>query len=970
MRTQLDIQRTVEAIQSALAADGATPISALERIAEDYATACSELNQRLRECHDLLRRGLRSEALQQAEIEPNLLDMAVALDFPERAQWCEWLKHSARAVPPELRIDAAAEINAAYAQQEPLAGLLARHRLAALGRSPLPERIGILRRIAQADPDNPVWQDDLRTYEKGRHKQLQSEAETAARKKDVATLDRLEAELRDSDWLVPPESALVQRTVAAATRLRQANAREELKKLEQELTAAFSAFDVERGRALRGRWQACAAIAELAPDDPIAVLAAPALEWLAAQDQQEQAQAGYSRAVAQLELALDEGAARDDLERRYQDLLRFERGAPELLELRYRQRVGSLDLAASRRNKLWLTGIAAGVLAVAGLSGFWINRQLADAQVAETQTVLKKLIDDSKLNESQKYLDELTGDREWLKQRPEIVELEARLSGLEEKERQRVAAFKMALDGAKAAGLDRPDKKLLDEARSLARGPQEKAETLQWERKVAERQQELQDQRNQAYMKRVEALQQRLRQYEAKKAGAGEDALAAIDRLADDAKALEHESAGVDRALTAGVSALRKKLWTMHDAEQSRLDRQRSLREITRVVGNRRRFREHLAAYAKEYPDTKRTYDFLKVLAKEPANWEQLDQWDALVARFASGDSTQITPKAAAEQTAKAKTLLSVFAAAPEAARVKQHVDFLEPIARRVAGGVRIDAALKDLFQLPTVANLTMVEDNLGMKFYTNEKPKPQNKVVTFNYLSDLKLKTRPTLVKEADLARDGIAPAPQSVAAELVLDELAKLDDAHWEAAFCRMLLDVEGQARMDPVLKVQLLQQVLKVARQGSLVLEHGFAKTAELLDGAKLDGTINWLDPTDANAEKARRQAEEVLKRLPDLHVARDAAAQEFVRLRQPWPTEPHRWVGWLRQAEDGRWRISTEPLPDDITGELLVVSPAEEGPAVKFEHLGSIKAGQPELVEADDAFVEGRPVYAVAPTPEGN
>ncbi|HVX64363.1 MAG TPA: hypothetical protein VHC19_27315, partial [Pirellulales bacterium] len=581
-----------------------------------------------------------------------------------------------------------------------------------------------------------------------------------------------------------------------------------------------------------------------------------------------------------------------------------------------------------------------------------------------------KLIDDLKLNESQKYLDELTDDRAWLRQRPEIVELAARLNGLEEKERQRVAAFEMALDGAKAAGLDRPDKKLLDEARSLARGDQEKAETLQWERKVAERQQELQDERNQAFMKRVEALQQRLRQYQAKQTDADEDSLAAINRLADDAKALEHASEGVDRTLIDGVSALRKKLWTMHDAVQARLDRQRSLREITRVVGNRRRFREHLAKYAKEYPDTKRTYDFLKVLAKEPSSWEQLDQWDAMVARFAAGDSTQITPKAAEEQTAEAKALLPVFAAAPEAARVKQRLDFLAPIAGRVAGGVRIDAALKDVFQLPTVANLTMVENDLGMKFYTNEKPKVQDKAVTFNYLSDLKLTTRPMLVKESELARDGIGPAPQSVAAGSVLDELSKLDDAHWEAAFCRMLLDVERQARMDPVLKVQLLQQVLKVARQGSLVLEHGFAKTAELLDGAKLDGTINWLDPIDANARKARRQAEELLKRLPDLRVARDAAAQEFVRLRQSWPTEPRRWIGWLSQAEDGRWQISTEPLPDDITGELLFVQPAEEGVAVKFERIGNIEAGQPKLVAADDAFVEGRPVYVVAPTPEGN
>ncbi len=961
MRTRFDFQRTVEEIQNALAAEGATPITALSEFAEDYAAACREINERLRESHDLLRKGLRSEAIQRAEVEPNLLEMAVVLDFPERAQWCEWLKHSGRPLPPELRIDAAAEINAAYAQEQPLAVLLGRHRLAALARAPLAERIGILRMIAEADANNPVWQEDLRTYEKHRHKQLQSEAEAAAKRNDIAVLERLEAELRYASWTVPPSGALVQWTMAATARLRLASAREELKTLEAGLTTAFADFDVGRGRSLRGRWQACAAIAELGPDDPLAQLAAPALEWLAEQDRQEESQASYDRAVAELERALDEGVGLEDLKRRCHELDRHERGTPELLERRCRERIASLELTASRRNKLWLTGIAGSVLVVAALAWFWMNRQLAEAQVAETSAVLARLIDDSNLTESRKYVEALTAERKWLRERAEVVEQEARLSGLETKERERTAAFRAAIEGAASAGLDRPDKTSLVEARRLARGPHEETEILDLERKVAARQRELQDQRNQAYLKRVEELRAKIRTHETDSPQAGEEALTDLRQLSEQAKELEHASSGVDRALIDGVTALRKRLSVLHDAEESRQDRERRLRDITAAVGNRRRYRERLAEYAKEFPDTKRSYDFLKVLEKEPASWEQLERWDAFVERFASADSALISPTEATARIAEATALLPAFAAATDATDFKQRIDFLTAIGRRVSQGERIDAPLKDIFQLQTVADLTMIEDKGGRKFYSVEKPELKNKHVAFKYLRDFKLTTGSTLINEEELAPDGIVAAPQSVAATRVLDELARLDDAHWEAAFCRMLIDVESQARMDPILKVQLLQQLLTVARQGSLVLEHAFARHAELIDGANLDGTVNWLDPADPEAARTRRQAEALLARLPNLAPARDAAAKEFAQLRKPWSSEPHRWIGWLRQSDDGQWHISTAPLNEKISGELFMIHPAEQGPVIQFARIGQISAGQPKLIEDVAAFVEGRPVY---------
>ncbi|HUY34072.1 MAG TPA: hypothetical protein VMV69_15090 [Pirellulales bacterium] len=966
MTTQLDHQRTVEAIQNAVT-EVSLPLDLLLAVIADYQTACEEANERLRECQDLLRRGLRGEAIQRCDAAPNLLELVAVLDFPERLLWCDALRQAGRTVPAELRIDAAAELNAAYAQEQPLGAMMGRHRLLALARAPLPQRIAQLRKIARADPANAVWNDDLVTFEKRRHQQLQGEAEAALRAGDLDQIDRLERELCEAEWLQPPRAALVQWTVDAANKLRAQRAQNELATIEPELTAAFSDFDVERGRALRSRWQACATLADLADDDALAALTAPALEWLAEQDQRERAEADYARALAELERALDDSAGREQLDRRYHDLVRCERGVPRVLERRFRERVGIIDLAASRRNKLWIVGIAAAVLAAAGLTWFGIQHQHRENEVAEAAGALSRLIDESKLDEMREFLDGLGAERSWLRARSEVVELEARLDGLVSQERDRAAAFRAAIEAVTADGLDRPDPKLLDEARRLAQGSQEEHEVLQWEHRIAGRRRELQGERDHAFTERVEELRGRVQKLEAGEITAGEELLAAIERIEVDAAQIEQESGAVDHALAAGASALRKKLRALHETEQLRLDHDQRAGEITAAVGQRDRFREKLAVYVKAFPEGKRSHEFLQVLDKEPAVWEQVEKWDLLVGRLAKLDLAKETPAQAAAHLAEAQALLTAFATAPQAAVVRRRMEFLPPIARRVtADGERLEAPLRDMFQLRTIADLTLVEDRDGKRYYTDEAPRRSGHLVTVKYLQNFKLATKSKLLKDDHLAKDGIAAAPQSLVAKKVLDQLSRLDDAHWEGTFCHILVDVVEQPRMDPVLKAQLLGQILAVARQGSLTLEHVFSPHEMLITGANLDGTVNWLDPDDADARRARVQAQELLKRLPDLRAAREAAAKEFNQAHRPENVERFRWIGWLSQSDDGHWRCSTGPLAGDVTGDLYVAHPNANGMTVEFSKLGRLAAGHAALDEASPALLEGRPVYAsVAP-----
>jgi hypothetical protein len=238
----LDYQRIVDDVRSLLCVQGADAMDFLRAAAADYSVACDQVNERLHQCGSLLRQGLRSEAIQLAEIEPNLLDTAALLDFPERAQWVEAAGRYGMGAPTPLLLDVAAELNEAYGLEQPLTTLLQRHRLLALGRGPLSARIGVLRALADMDAANPVWQEDLRTFEEERQKQIAAEVRAATQRQDAAALAALDEELSDPLWRNPPPTELAKSAGEAHNRLRYWAVQSQFDQLAGELDAARSHF--------------------------------------------------------------------------------------------------------------------------------------------------------------------------------------------------------------------------------------------------------------------------------------------------------------------------------------------------------------------------------------------------------------------------------------------------------------------------------------------------------------------------------------------------------------------------------------------------------------------------------------------------------------------------------------------------------------------------------------------------------
>ncbi len=155
----MDYQQLTDNIRSFLASSDQTRSEELEGGAHEYVNWCKQTNERLRRCQQCLQKGRRAEAIHFAEEEPQLLDIAPVLAFPELPEWRETCVRYSLPEPPQLLMEIAKSINEAYAENEPAVQLLARHRIMGLARAPLNEHGRLLGKLSpyQALVTGSMW---------------------------------------------------------------------------------------------------------------------------------------------------------------------------------------------------------------------------------------------------------------------------------------------------------------------------------------------------------------------------------------------------------------------------------------------------------------------------------------------------------------------------------------------------------------------------------------------------------------------------------------------------------------------------------------------------------------------------------------------------------------------------------------------------------------------------------------------
>ncbi len=959
----IDYQRTIDNIRNILASTETVSLEFVSATATEYAEVCERVNDRLRQCSGLLREGLRSEAIQQCEAEPNLLSLVATLDCPERGEWSAFLSARQLPQPSPLLMDDAAELNEAYSQEKPLATLLRRHRLLALSRRPLKDRISTLRKLAKLDANNPVWPDDLRTYEQARQQEIRRAAEHEYKHGNLGALEELVHDVQSADWLAPPPSALVKQICNAHTRLMREQARFNLERIEPQLNDAFSQFDATLGRTLRDRWNSAAEIAGLAQDDPLYDRAAPALEWLDEQDREAAHEDGYKTAVADLENALDNEEGRASLERCAHAVLRYDRPIPPVVEERLRTHMVDLELARTRRFRLIVAGVAAAVVLVGSGIGYALLSHAQAEQVAAHVNALQTLIANDELDEAQKHLDQLAAAAPDIASNAEIQQLSVDLAARIHAEHARLEDFARAIEAAEEAGEEQPDRKSLEDARRLAKQDSEKERVQRLESAIAAVDRHRQAQRDDEFLRRLKEIQGRIDAIN--RNNPNEQVLGEVRRALTD---LITQSQGIavpgldqGKVLQGRIQLLDKALQRLNQIDVA-------LTAIDRSVGDVDYFQRALEHFVGEFPDSSQAVDFKRV-ATEGALWKEVAAWNQLIGQWAKNDVTHLDPAQAKELLTACTEILRDHGSYPAAADLRRRLPHLEAIIRRADGpGQKLYSNLNELFTDPLVAGLWMVmtvDDKESVnRYYLVAAPRrpadgeeilPITAIVDFTRVATKKVRVATKSIKYSN-------HSPQSLVAKATLDELAMIKDQSWEATFFKIIRTIKSQEQLDPILKVIFLQKVLDVACQGSESMRLAFTPFRELLGSAPIDPAMPWMDPDNKDAKLKRSLADDVMARLPKLDQIGDEAGKDFKAFKSP-PGSRHTWVGWLALDKDGSWHCHTKDRPLDSC-ELFVAQPTTDPKGLIWSAIGRIKAGKIDLDRVNSlSCVQGRPVFAI-------
>ncbi|QGQ25815.1 hypothetical protein F1728_25465 [Gimesia benthica] len=966
-------QSIIEEIQSILSSDIDAEQEELEALEGRFVSAVEETNTRLRECENLLHQGLRTEALGKCEIAPNLLDIVAILDFPGREVWVDYISQFDLPAPPELQLDIAADLNEAYSEEQPLNGLMRLNRLHALARSPLKTRIGILRRLAEADQSNPIWEDDLHDFERARQNQLKDEANTAVKQLDSKQLAQLEQELLDPNWLERPPKKLISKVSATHSQLRAKEARKEMTAIEEGLTTAFSDFNLQTARSLRQRWNALVPIANLSDDDQLWELAGPALEWLDREDQQEQEERDYQTALSQLEQALDSELPKEELERHYYQAVKNDRALPDVLHRRLSERLEYQELAARRKGRLIISCVAMGVLLIGAGITYLIVRQIHNKELATSVAAATELLESARetgnFKEVSNYFDQLESENQRVAESTDIKKLKAEMKLAIEAESGRQVKFQNILDDARARGVlnasweNMPAAlKCLDEAKEVAITDAEYGQILELTRKVNEKQSGMQEEVDSRFRADLDNLKSSM-------ADADQENLTQLQNLLKQANEL-NDRPRVSAEYAVLVPPLINSLNSMVTTTLEKQRENRALSQITDSIGDRNRYKSALEKYS-HARQTARGKALQQVLEDEFTVWVGVNAWNQFIDRSTRTDFGTLSADESKAWESEARKVQEEYKSFPAAESIQPLLDMLHSVNSRISeSGEKLQNQLNNVFNNETVANLLMIRTIDGKRYYCKEPPRSSGSVLVVNYLEGFDLvkiggveRIEKENIEYPPQSEKVNYAAPQAVFSSSAQDLMTDLDRKGWETTFIEILVLLFENTEMEPVLKLQLIESILKVASQGSLFIKQEFTSHIDLIANSNLDFTVNWIDPENIHSNLARKKAIRVLDRMEHPKTALKSLEAYKAKWKNPVLANQYEWYGWMIEdkAED-KWVCKTKTVPDESENKnLFAIYPKSE--TVQIVKVGEVHKGKVTLSGPSSALQEGRPVFYV-------
>ena len=941
-----------------------------QQTVESYREAVDAVNRRLNDAVTLARKGLHSEAIHLADKAPSALEEASALDLAEWAELSALCDELGIETPAEVNGAAVAEINDCYPREERLSRLLVSHRRLALARAPIKARIGILRELSAADPDNSVWATDLATFEKARHRQIETTISTANR----ARLLSLKTE-GEEVWLEPPSDEVKKRLFQRLAEMEDANAIATLKTLDEQLAAAIQSQDSNVARTVLARWDGVRK--KLATKIYPSLTADEARRWIGELDARAAEDRAFAKALGTLETALDaplrSQSGIDELDKCWSAVERFEREVPAVIHQRYHVKRDGLKLDTRRRFGMGLAAVVGAVLLVAGIVGTVIWQSSRSHELERWTQSLQQSIDASQWAEADKALERLASEKNWVRQTPEVEALAHTIKTKLAEEKTRVEHFRDAMKRVVDGGVEKPDRAALAEAKSLAATPDELTQYESWYSQIHGRDTKMQSQRDQEFERSLDGFRKQLGRANDDPNLPAETKINQVTQIQSGLQELLRRDDISPAILTAGKTlqtATSVKLESLRQARAATATRQLALSELTALFGDPEALAAKLSGFVEKYPDHELSVDFTKAKRLLPG-WKLMPMWAAgLSSALGKGSDPGDVASLSFDEREK---LASTLAAALKEDEKGLFAPQLEQVCEYVVRSVNaVDlknsqrASQSDLRKLLTYRPIA----ELGILLIRNrEKPQDEprrlyvaanykvpralNKIHEIEYVANVyqALDRQPQSkcdVAEVDLdakqLKDKCAPdSPQRLYSQEII---AALESPEFPRRWATFNLDALGRLvkaeQIDPLLRVVLAKSLVNMAKKQDWQDRPELDRWQKVLD--QVDTKTNWLDPDDSRVAEARKEAKRIFDDArPDFESIILEHAEWRKRMTAWWLTNSRRRPVAILIRDPRIAKITTViPASEVGGGSASIDAVVESGEGWKIMSVGSVNA----------------------------
>ena len=957
----------VDAARAGTVSPSANALEAVDAadLAEQFAHAVEDVNRRLQRCARLVRDGRSAEAVHQADLAPPVLDEAAELDMPERAAWVERCKAQGWPMPPEVDLNAAAELNEAYPRAQRLDRLLRTHRRLAIGRAPLVQRLKVLRLLHAAESDSPIWRDDVVVFERERHRQLAREVEQAWSARDPGLIRGLLHECVDEHWETPPPRMLCDQLKQMARTLKAEALREERVAIAASIVEAHKH---EQAGELRSRLDRYAKLGKQlgdrdrqqeAPDQSTQVDAAAG--WLASFDEDAREAAAFDRACGELETSLDLHKSADELERQYALVERFGRKIPGVLRNRYDARRAEQALEFSRRHRVRVMATVLVVLLLAVGVGVTIYLVNLRRQTDGYRVLVASLVADQNWDEAEATLGKLQVEHPGIYADPAIQEQRIALQTQRQLEADRLAAYETAMSRAEAAAIDQPDDEAIDEATSLAETGEERLRIERLRTAIADHQQAAQDDRDNAFRASLESWREQHAAVVDDATLSPAERVSKLESLRTTLRELQ-QAEQVAAALMQSAGSDMDRLVRLIDDERQAISEQAATdRDLAAIVSGFQSIEVHadrLNRFIEAHPRHPLAGPFREALRVEQG-WRGIAAW--LAADLPEALSVTTLDEVERLQAA----VSSLMDSEPQLVvgrPMSQWASYLDQAEASLAPSAAPEFREGTVFKVLThrlVQDLYMVEDKSGRRFYMppNQAVEvDEHDIAIVRYIAndDQAFGRSPLSAKVLDRGdlTANIKPrlSPQSQFAREAWALLG--DQAAWESRYVQLSGMLQRRDDLDPILKLDMMRALVELSLRYDWLPTPTSTQTSTSpptltptlttwLDQAKrFDPGRRWLGPYDEQAGALREQATVLLDDLPPLAPMAEAATMALRALEVQLKKRPA--VALIMRNDAGQMTLHV-PDAGTLQARLSVVAGTSQD-GFAFRPVATMNAGR--------------------------